>query len=89
MSATNMTHTSGKKAEDKHPVSAADLKRAYEAGISARNLGRRRNPPHMSNASPDMALAWTCGWDACERVKEAAGRPWQHDDTGDLQTTVG
>lgn len=78
---TNMTHMQSEG------VSAEDLKRSFNAGVSARNQGCRRDPPTPANASSDMALAWTCGWDHAEREKAAAGEPWK--DEADPRTTVG
>lgn len=79
---TNMTQMQG----DAEVVTADDLKRAFEAGVSARNRGLRRDPPWQSNSSSDMAVAWICGWDSAEGVKAAAGQPWA--DESDPRTTV-
>jgi hypothetical protein len=84
---TNITNmdTTAPAAEPK--VSAEDLKGAFEAGVTSRNAGLRRDPPVTPNASSDLALAWTCGWDKAEAEKAAAGDSWQ--DEADPRTTVG
>lgn len=58
-------------------ITGADLERAYRSGWVARIQHQKRNPPQGGDADLDMALSWTCGWDAAEsRIVAEGGEAW-------------